>query len=375
MAEGKSKAQQTWVHHPYDKSSRYAVAVHPQGLLDWLDPSLRLYFRFIRWAPVRGQIDPDAADRVGDTVAQLLDLHDPNQPVAIPIEIQTVAESLTIFRLLRYTAIFSHLLKGENHRPCDIYAAVIHLTGDVEVKHINSLRPNLAGGLNFKIISKAMRDEDAATLLDQIEREEVHWCMLYWVSLMQGGERLDIIIRWKALAKRFIVGEEHRNLGVVVLTFAELTGRLEIWREQLKEWRVIESQLLKEWTLEAEFRGKLAGIVQGKAEGKTEGKAEGKAEGQTEGKLLMGRSNLMIVLEQKFASPVPTDIDAAIAAQDDPVILSRWLKESINAASLGDVRKCMGLPKPQPASKPKTQPKSSSQGKNGSTKPPKPTAE
>ena len=193
MAEGKSKAQETWVHHPYDKSSRYAAAVHPQGLLDWLEPALRFYFRFIRWAPVRGQLDPDAADRIGDTVALLLNLNDANRPAAVPIEIQTIAESNTVFRLLRYAAIFSQLLKGDDNRPCQVFAAVIYLTGDLETKSITAQRPNVAAGIQFTIISRAMRDENAAALLDRIEREEVHWCMLYWVSLMQGGDRLDII--------------------------------------------------------------------------------------------------------------------------------------------------------------------------------------
>ena len=88
--EGATPSSDPGVHHPYDKAAQYAVNVDPQGFLDWFFPALSQVARYSQWANVRGQIDPDAAHRIGDTVADLIDLHQPYAPLAMPIEIQTV---------------------------------------------------------------------------------------------------------------------------------------------------------------------------------------------------------------------------------------------------------------------------------------------
>ena len=57
------------------------------------------------------------------------------------------------------------------------------------------------------------------------------------------------------------------------------------------------------------------------AEWKAEGRAEGRAEGIAQAK----RSDLLLVLGQKFGAAVPADLAAAVAAQADIEVLSRWL--------------------------------------------------
>ena len=343
------------VHHPYDKAAQYAINVDPQGFQDWFFPALSLVARYSQWTNIRGQIDPDAAHRVGDTIADLIDLHQPNAPLALSIEIQTVPEPGFLNRALGYTHMFRRVLKRPgNDKPYDIFTGVVYLTGRGAGDEIVMAREGLGGvGLRFEVISRAMADVDAEPLLDQIDKGEVKPCMLYWVSLMRNGERPDIIKKWKELVERFIHWSERRNLSVVLQTFAELTNRVAIWSENLKEWPVVESQLYKQWTRDAELRGKAEGRIEGKVEGRAEGKVEGRAEGQA--------SALTIVLKRLFGAKLPADIVDRIAKQNESDILAEWLGAAVSARSWDEVRAFMGIAAAPSAPKKR----SSKAGKNG----------
>jgi hypothetical protein len=84
-----------------------------------------------------------------------------------------------------------------------------------------------------------------------------------------------------------------------------------IWAEG---WNMRESTVVAEW----------------KAEGRAEGIAEGVARGVAQGE----RRALLLVLGQKFNAPVPADLEAAIEAQADVDVLSRWLITAVAAGSL-----------------------------------------
>lgn len=71
--------------------------------------------------------------------------------------------------------------------------------------------------------------------------------------------------------------------------------------------------------------GKAQGIIEGKNEGRIEGAIEGKIEGRIE----QGRNTLQLLFSHKLG-PIPTDVDAAIRAIDDPerinTILAHFIK-------------------------------------------------
>jgi len=108
-----------------------------------------------------------------------------------------------------------------------------------------------------------------------------------------------------------------------VTLFAELTGCVEQWKSGLEGWNMRESTVLAEWNAEA------------RAEGRTEGRAEGRAEGLAQGE----RNALLLMLGRKFGAPVATDLVAAIEAQADPDVLSRWLTSAIDAEAIETFRK------------------------------------
>jgi hypothetical protein len=66
--------------------------------------------------------------------------------------------------------------------------------------------------------------------------------------------------------------------------------------------------------------------------------AEWKAEGRAEGIVLGKRSDLLLVLGQKFNAPVPADLVAAVEAQPDADVLSQWLTAAIAGGSMETFR-------------------------------------
>jgi hypothetical protein len=95
-----------------------------------------------------------------------------------------------------------------------------------------------------------------------------------------------------------------------VTLFAELTDCAAVWKSGLEGWDMRESTIVAEW----------------KAEGRAEGRAEGVVEGE--------RRALLTVLGQKFGSPIPAGLAAAIEAQAAPDVLGHWLGLAVTAESL-----------------------------------------
>ncbi len=87
-----------------------------------------------------------------------------------------------------------------------------------------------------------------------------------------------------------------------------------------------ESTVVAEWKAE----GRAEGITEGIAKGVAQGVAQGRAEGIAEAK----RSDLLLVLGHRFNAPVPADLVAAVEAQPDVDVLSRWLTAAITAGSV-----------------------------------------
>ena len=88
---------------------------------------------------------------------------------------------------------------------------------------------------------------------------------------MQNVDKEDIIAQCKLLANTESDAQKKSDNGALALMFSEKTGCKAIWQEQLKEWNMEESVVLKEWTKEAEQRG----IAKGEQIGTTKGERKG----------------------------------------------------------------------------------------------------
>jgi hypothetical protein len=164
--------------------------------------------------------------------------------------------------------------------------------------------------LRFHLVTRNLREEDATLTLDGIAAGTISRSLLSWISLMRGGAEPDIMERWKTIAATEPNSAHRATYGLLVTIFAELTGCADLWRSALKEWDMRESTLVNEW----------------KAEWIAEGEAKGRAEGE--------RSALLLVLGKKFHTLVPRDLVAAVEAQSESAVLTRWLSIAIDADSL-----------------------------------------
>src|SRR5205823_169084 len=140
---------------------------------------------------------------------------------------------------------------------------------------------------------------------------EVSRCLLCWISLMRGGGEPGIIERWKEVANQEPESSKRAIYGAIVVVFAELTGCVPQWQSALEGWNMRESTVVAEWKAEGRAEGIAEGIAEGRAQGMAQGIVEGRAQGMAQGK----RSALLVVLEHKFGTPVPTDLTTTIETQ------------------------------------------------------------
>jgi hypothetical protein len=126
---------------------------------------------------------------------------------------------------------------------------------------------------------------------------------------MKGGDDSAIIQRWLALASQEQDPQRRADLGLAAL-FAEAAGRQQLWRDSLKGWNMIESEVVKEWQTQA----RIAGEVQ----------------------------TLLRVLSRKFGA-VPPEVTQRIEGTTDPDQLVGWIVTASMTGSLDDFRREAGL--------------------------------
>jgi hypothetical protein len=200
-----------------------------------------------------------------------------------------------------------------------VVAAVVNLTGAPQNDTLEMALPGLASPVvRIQVVTRTMREEDAALTLDRIAAGEVSRCLLSWISLMRGGAEPGIIEKWKEVANQEPNKQHRATYGALVTLFAELTDCATAWKSGLEGWNMRESAIVAEW----------------KAEGRAEGMAEGMAKGVAEGIAKAKRSDLLELLSEKFGSAIPPDLAATIGQQSDVDVLSRWFRAAIHAGTL-----------------------------------------
>jgi hypothetical protein len=291
----------------FDQASRYAAKLDPFGLLVWLFAPEPLPLTFRGWLDTRTLPFPGDPDRTCDTVAWLAQ-PDGNEPWAVPLEFSLEPDATMFGRMLVYLG----RLWLERRPTTDeagrfqVVAAVVNLTGQGQA----SRDMQLGGGRTcLQVVERDMQDKVAEAVLAGIAAGQIARCVLPWVPLMRGGGDSGILERWKELAVLEPDARHRSDYGGLALVFAEAAGREQPWKEALKEWNMVESQVVLEW------------INQGKASSRVE--------------------DLLRLLQKRFPPGAPADVTAAIKASKDPEQLSRWFDAALDAATLDDFRKAM----------------------------------
>ena len=306
----------------FDQSARYTAKADPAGFFRWLIPGVPAHLTFAGWLDARTLPFPGEPDRICDTVAELLEPAEPSARWALATEFQAEPDLEIVDRLLEYLARLRRELRhGPRHREkFRVVAGLVQLTGPAVTDHLDMTLPGESGvGLQFRIASKTLRDEEAAsTLLEIAEARATRW-LLPWIPLMKGGGKPTMVEEWKRLALLEPIPRARADYAALALIFSGLTRHRGRWKQALEGWNVKESMVINEW----------------KAEWKAEGKAEGKVEGE--------RDFLLRTLMFRFPGNVPAEWVAAIKAQDDSDILSQWLDALFTASSPAEFRAASGI--------------------------------
>ena len=78
---------------------------------------------------------------------------------------------------------------------------------------------------------------------------------------MRGADQAAMVEEWKRLATAETDPRRRSDCGGLAKVFAELAGRIEVWRTGLEGWNVEVSQVVLEWQEQAELRLQRANVL------------------------------------------------------------------------------------------------------------------
>ena len=322
----------------FDQACRYLLRICPVPLLSWLLRLTPNRLDFVGWLDTRALPWPGQPDRTCDTVAHLRDPSQGGVPWAVPVEFQTDPDPRMFGRGMVY---LGHL--WEDYRPAELRGdrfevglMVVNLRGRGRCsRRMRLSETKLLTALG--VVERNLSGLSAAKMLRRIESGSRPAALLPWIPLFQGGNEAGIIAAWVELARRQTDADVVRVLPLTPY-FAEAAGCVEAWREAMKGWDVIKSQVWEEWQALALQEGFNRGVKEGVKEGKKEGIKEGIKEGQHEGKV-----DALLRILRRMGAGVPSDLEQAIRSVADLDRLDAAIDAAVSVASLEDFRRTTGL--------------------------------
>ena len=300
--------------NPFDQACRYLFRPFAVPLLAWL---LRLApdrLDFVEWLDTRGLPWPGQPDRTCDTVAHLRDTATGGVPWAVPVEFQIDPDPLMFGRGMVYLGNLwldyrPTELRGDRF---EVGLIVVNLRGRGQC----SRRMKLSGTkllTALGVVECNLSRLSAAKTLRRIEAGKAPAAVLPWIPLFQGGDEPGIIAEWVRVAESQTDAELR---GAIPLTqyFAEAAGCTEAWREVLKEWDVIKSQVFEEWTAQADKEG-----------------------------VKKGQRLVLLRILRRIQANLPADLEQAIQGVDDLARLEAVVDSALSSATLEDFRRATGL--------------------------------
>ncbi|MGF1583147.1 MAG: hypothetical protein ACFCD0_27820 [Gemmataceae bacterium] len=279
--------------NPWDRAGRSAVRLDPEAFFEWALnlPREELWFR--GWLDTRNVPRAEDADQIRDTVARIADLDENGEPWAIVVEIQSRPDPNILGRINGYCGSLWEEQKPDPEPGSRFWVGALVVNLEKRGREIPRRQlsrtdvESLTPPKTFNLV-----DQDANTTLEKIETGKLGLAVLSWIPLTQGGDRPDIIRRWKSLGMTESDDQRRAHYGALVLFFAEKADCLDVWKEALKEWNVEESVILNEWTKKAEERGY--------AKGQEVGLEKGEQIGIQKGEQIGILNTLSIALRLKF---------------------------------------------------------------------------
>lgn len=287
----------------FDQAARYTAKLDPPGFLRWLLPRLRTDLIFRGWLDTRRLPFPGEKDRICDTVAAFANAAAPDDPWAVIVEFQSEPEGIMPARLADYEGRLFLEHKGSYR----VASAVVNLTGPPQSDTLDMRLPGMEEYGTFRrIVTRTMRDEDAAATLAGVAGGQIARCILPFIPLMHRGSEPAIITQWQQVAGTEPDPLRRSQYGWLALVFADLAGCLSLWRQALMGWNMRQSVVVNEVRAE------------------------------------VLREQIQRALELRFRTAVPADLVTALTAVTDLGELFRWFDASQTANSLDEFRAAVG---------------------------------
>jgi hypothetical protein len=291
----------------FDQAARYAAHADPEAAVARVLRGANVSLRFRDWADTRLTPRPGQRDRTADRVAELADDGAPDHPWLLVFEFQAQHDpdklDVTLVEAAQLRVEARH---GEDRRgKYNVLVALVYLRGACPEPMLDMTLPGGWGTRHAPLIWNVEQDP-ASEALDSLAAGTISWGILFWIPLMSGGDDPAVLSRWLELASRVESARTRADLARIALVFAEMAGRLIAWSDALKEWDMVESQLVQEWTADA----------------------------RREGGLVMGREFLLGFLKKRFPDSVPAEVVGLINQQDSADLLRDWFFAAVDASSL-----------------------------------------
>ena len=300
--------------NPFDQACRYLFRPFAVPLLAWLLRLAPERLDFVEWLDTRGLPWPGQPDRTCDTVTHLRDTAVGGVPWAVPVEFQCDPDPLMFGRGMVYLGNL-----WLDYRPTDLRGdrfevgmIVVNLRGRGRC----SRRMNLTGTkllTRLGVVECNLSGLSATKTLRRIEAGKAPAALLPWIPLFQGGDEPGIIAEWVRVAESQ-TDAELRQVMPLAKVFADAVGCVDLWREALKGWDEMESQVVKEWTALAEQKGFKTSSVR-----------------------------TLLRLLRRIRPDLPPDLEQAIQAVDDVPRLDAAIDSAVSSSTIEDFRRATGL--------------------------------
>jgi hypothetical protein len=290
-----------------DQAARYAAQADPEVVVGRVLRGVGASLRFRGWVDTRTTPRPGERDRTADRVAELVGEPGPDRPWLLVFEFQAQHDPDKLdVTLAEAGQLRLEARHGEGRRgKYNVLVALVYLRGACPEPLLDMTLPGGWGTRHAPLVWN-VADDEAAEALAALEAGRTTWGTLFWVPLMRGSDQPAVLARWREQAARVENARVRADLVRSALVFAELAGRLAAWSDGLKEWDMIESQLVWEWTADA----------------------------RRETELATRREMLLTTLTERFPEPLPQEVADLIARQDSTELLRDWFRAALRASSL-----------------------------------------
>jgi hypothetical protein len=290
-----------------DQAARYATHADPECVIARVMRSTGLELRFRRWVDTRLTPKPGQRDRTADRVAELVEAGNPEQPWLLVFEFQAQHDPDKLdITLVEAGQLRVEQRHGENRRgKYNVLVALVYLRGECPESVVNMTLPDGHGTRHAPVVWNLGTDS-ATDALDTLAAGATTWGILFWIPLMTGADDPSVLTRWQGQVERVENVRVRGDLVRIALVFAELAGRLIVWSDAIKEWNMIESQLVWEWTADA----------------------------RRESELATRREDLLLTLRARFRDPLPEEVVVLINRQDSHELLRDWFSAALRTSTL-----------------------------------------